>query len=465
MNGYTCYLCICNVLLSCVCNCLFVEEEREIVQARPIAVHYIERKWDDIYKHMIEENIIEEGEQIEITPEIIARFHGVSVEDVSILGENLELPDMPHTHFDQPEEVEIPEESVNVEKAETSFAAEPSSPSVETNVDFTETVDDLRFDDSSDQEDSDLEMNELPEMTEILKKNIEELNRKFREKIAAEAAQKAQETGDTDFEEGQLPEEDQFPADEFERVYISAAERKGWFRDTPPVHVPSYVESFQSHYRKSKGKIIAWGWFHTLKAFIVKRERGVEYYESCKTLATLPYFDWMAMAKLKMLNPNKVPFADIFEQRLRWGYNVSWKKEKLKPGQKDFVHIPQFASKFDTFWNKKTGWVKTAVYKKSKKLGRNPIRKMRQDIHSLFIDWYYDGRTHEAVIILRTDQTDRNGKVEEERIFDPYWIRNMNKRDIECLLRKKIHAMPYLQTYADIYDRTAKLCYVEGLHA
>ena len=93
------------------------------------------------------------------------------------------------------------------------------------------------------------------------------------------------------------------------------------------------------------------------------------------------------------------------------------------------------------------------------------MKKMRQDIHSRFIDWYYDGRTHETVIVLKTAETEYNGKVDEERIFDPYWIRNMNKKDISCLLEKRIHALPYLRMYADIYDSVAKLCYVEGMHA
>ena len=70
-----------------------------------------------------------------------------------------------------------------------------------------------------------------------------------------------------------------------------------WFKFAPPVHVPQYVESMLSNYRKSKGKIIAWGWFQSVKAFIIKRERGVECYENCKALQTLPYFDWMAMAR------------------------------------------------------------------------------------------------------------------------------------------------------------------------
>ena len=96
---------------------------------------------------------------------------------------------------------------------------------------------------------------------------------------------------------------------------------------------------------------------------------------------------------------------------------------------------------------------------------RNPVLQMRQDIRYHFIDWYYDGRTHEAVIVLKTSQTERTGAVEEIRIFDPYWIRNMNKNDIYCLLHKRIHALDHLRRYADVYDSTAKLCYYHGLHA
>ena len=187
-----------------------------------------------------------------------------------------------------------------------------------------------------------------------MRTSIDEVNRKFAEKIAAEAAQRAKATGDLDYEEGELPDDSDYPVEEFEGVYKKAAERHQWYRFPPPVHIPQYVDSMLSDHRKSKGKIIAWGWFQSVKAFIVKRERGVEYYENNKTLQTLRYYDWMAMARLKMLNPSKIHFANDFEKKLRWGFNVSWKREKLKPWHQDFVFRPQFASKFATYWNKGT---------------------------------------------------------------------------------------------------------------
>ena len=291
----------------------------------------------------------------------MAQIHGISVEDLSILGDYLELPDVSHADFgDKPEEVNVPSTS---EQPQTSTAAESHVPVTSTvKVNSGESADDIDFEnDVGDAEDPEIDMDDIPRMKELLKGNIEELNRRFREKIAAEAAQRAEEAGDSDYEEGELPQNNQFPAEEFEKVYVSAAEKAGWVKYPPPAHIPSYVDTYLGDFRKSEGKIIAWAWLHEFKVWGVKRERGVEYYENCKTLATLPYYDWMAMARLKMLNPSKVEYMDLFEKRLKWGFNVSWKKEKLKEWQSDFIWIPQFATKFEMRHNPVTCWVKTAI--------------------------------------------------------------------------------------------------------
>ena len=308
--------------------------------------------------------------------------------------------------------------------------------------------------------------NDLPTFQEMAdKKRAEELDRDFKAKISEESDHADTDKGKNPLEDGKIPEED-FPYSEFERIYEEACKKRKWSKPYTPEPLPDYVEEYMSDHRKSNGRIIAWGWFTKLKAFAVNREFGVEYFRNALTLSTLPYFDWMAMARLKMINPDNFFYAESFERKLKWGFNVSWKKDKLKKWHSDFVYTPQFATKFKRIRNPATNQItRISVWKPAQKMKLVPVMKMEQNFHDRFIGWFYDSETHEAVIVLKTDETYSTGRVDQIRVFDPYWICNMSKEDVRLLATKRIAARPHLRQQADFYETVSKICFVEEIHA
>ena len=337
-----------------------------------------------------------------------------------------------------------------------------------------ETVDEMEFEAP---EIEDITAEEYPELDPRTSRNLptfrelankeraDEIDRDFRAKMFGPDDQADTNKVQTILEDGEIPE-DEYSYNEFERVFYETIEKRGWRLPENTKSLPDYVETYMANDRECYGKIIAWGWFTKIKAFAIKREFGVEYYPSTKALCSMPYFDWMAMAKLKMLNPDNWYHAEFFEKRLRWGFNVSWKKDKLKKGHNDFIYVPQFAKKFKRKVDPVTGVVRhVSIWKPAEKMKIAPIMKIEQDFHDRFIGWFYDGVTHEAVIVLRTHETYSTGKVDQIRLFDPYWICNMSKEDVRLLATKKMAAHRHHRQYSDFYELVAKTCFVEEIHA
>ena len=337
-----------------------------------------------------------------------------------------------------------------------------------------ETIDDMEFEAP---EVEDITAEEYPEMDPRTTRNLptfqemadkvraDEIDREFHAKLAEVDSQADTEKGKVELEEGEIPEEE-FPYSEFERIFEETCRKRKWRLPETAKPLPDYVEAFMASHRDCSGRIIAWGWFDKIKAFAVKREFGVEYYKDTSGLCSMPYFDWMTMARLKMLNPDNKYHAEYFEIKLRRGFRVSWKRDKLKTGDIDFVYSPQFAKRFKKRVNPVTNQVTNiSVWKPANKMKLGPIMKIEQDFHDRFIGWFYDGETHEAVIVLKTSETYSKGRVDQIRLFDPYWISNMSKEDIRLLSTTRIAAQPHHRQQADYYEIVAKTCFVEDIHA
>lgn len=96
----------------------------------------------------------------------------------------------------------------------------------------------------------------------------------------------------------------------------------------------------------------------------------------------------------------------------------------------------------------------TIKYKPIKVMKKIPLRKMPSGLSRTFHCWYYDGLTGEAVIVLND-----NGKLDSIRVFDPMWITNLDKEDIQTLhLNRMIFNIEHT-TQAMQFVKVVRICF------
>ena len=99
-------------------------------------------------------------------------------------------------------------------------------------------------------------------------------------------------------------------------------------------------------------------------------------------------------------------------------------------------------------------------YKPPKELKKIPIKVMEQDVCHNLRCWYYHAGTGEAVIVLS-----ENKRWRTIRIFDPIWIANMSKADIERLFLNQLLYRPEDFDMAKQFLDVVSFCYAYDVHA
>ena len=89
-----------------------------------------------------------------------------------------------------------------------------------------------------------------------------------------------------------------------------------------------------------------------------------------------------------------------------------------------------------------------------------PFKQMEQDVCHNMRCWYYHAGTSEAVIVLF-----ENRRWRTIRIFDPMWIANMPKSDIEALFMDQILYRPEDYDMAKQFTDVVSFCYAYDVHA
>ncbi|KAJ0835347.1 hypothetical protein HanRHA438_Chr16g0754171 [Helianthus annuus] len=184
----------------------------------------------------------------------------------------------------------------------------------------------------------------------------------------------------------------------------------------------------------------------------IKREFGIQYFRSLRSILSLPFYDVVALTKLELVNRLNFDGATLFALKIKFNKRAGWKNELFKP---QFPIYQQIKFTLDPTIN--TARYKL-VYQPAKVMDKIPLMPMK---HNFLVDmrlWCYDPDTHEAVIVF-------NGDRENFRMLDPMWIVIMSANDISKLFRHDIFYEDKDARQALRFQRVACYCFNRGIHA
>ncbi|MFS7917134.1 hypothetical protein Hanom_Chr03g00185441 [Helianthus anomalus] len=129
-------------------------------------------------------------------------------------------------------------------------------------------------------------------------------------------------------------------------------------------------------YEKNRpsGRILSWIFVKELHCVAVKREHGIQYFNSLLSILTLPFYDVAALARLELKNRSNYECATLFTWKLQMECRKGWKDELYKPQFPMYEHI-KFT--LDPVTNTARNRL---VYPPVKVLDRIPLLKMKQGI-------------------------------------------------------------------------------------
>jgi hypothetical protein len=273
--------------------------------------------------------------------------------------------------------------------------------------DESDEIDDVEIEDITDEEGQTYtnEKNEdLPDIADFFAQQSDEvLERVIEEKEKDDAGPSADEMADM----LELKKE-------WHRAYAEARMKYA------PVTPTKFRKVYRLQGKLAKGRIISWAYFHDLNCYAVKRERGIDYVKHPHEFKTFPSFEINQLVYMKLLYSESYGMAKWLENQLKYEYRTKW--INLKPQQsKRYFH----ETELHPITKKPLVILK---WKRPKVMKTIPLRKMPQDFSEHFKWWYYDGRTGEAVIVLC-----KAGSWETIRVYDPMWLCNLSKKDVDTL--------------------------------
>ncbi|MFS7988563.1 hypothetical protein Hanom_Chr11g01036321 [Helianthus anomalus] len=231
---------------------------------------------------------------------------------------------------------------------------------------------------------------------------------------------------------------------EWRKRFLSKIEKP-----TPP---ETQVDSLKFEKVKPHGKILSWMFVKEIHCVAIKREHGIQYFNSMLSILTLPFYDVVALSKLEIINRSNYYGATLFERKLKLERIRGWKDESYKP---QFPVYQQIKYTLDPLTD--TARYKL-IYQPAKVMDKIPLMSMKQ----IFLDdmalWCYDLDSHEAVILLK-------GNKDNFCMLDPMWIVNMSADDINKLFRHDIFYEDDDAHQALRFQRVACFCYYRGIHA
>ncbi|KAF5768953.1 hypothetical protein HanXRQr2_Chr14g0642551 [Helianthus annuus] len=165
-----------------------------------------------------------------------------------------------------------------------------------------------------------------------------------------------------------------------------------------PAPPPVQVDYLKYQKDRPQGKILSWMFVKDIHCMAVKRENGIQYFNSLLSILTLPFYDVAALAKLKLINRSNFEGATLFARKLRIKRRKGWKDELYKP---QFPMHEQIKYALDPDTN--TARYKL-VYQPVKVMDKIPLMPMKQDVLGNMKLGCYDSDTHEAVIVFKNDE-------------------------------------------------------------
>ncbi|KAM0030966.1 hypothetical protein Hdeb2414_s0017g00503151 [Helianthus debilis subsp. tardiflorus] len=237
------------------------------------------------------------------------------------------------------------------------------------------------------------------------------------------------------------------PTDSFEewrKRFLSRVEKP-----TPP---EAQVDFLQFEKVKPHGRILSWMFFKEIHCVAIKRELGIQYFDSLLNILSLPFYDVAALTKLELVNRSNFEGATLFARKIKFNKKTGWKDELYKP---QFPIYQQIKFTLDPSTNTARY---NLVYQPAKVIDKIPLMPMKQNFLDEMRLWCYDPDIHEAVIVF-------NGDRENFRMLDPMWIVNMSAKDISKLFRHDIFYEDKDTLQALKFQRVTCYCFYRGIHA
>ncbi|MFS7963824.1 hypothetical protein Hanom_Chr08g00742841 [Helianthus anomalus] len=214
-----------------------------------------------------------------------------------------------------------------------------------------------------------------------------------------------------------LPEEITDPIQIPEEIRLASHK---WFKSLPDQNQKKSYVNANGEYT---GHIISWDFDEQHSLVMIKRNDGVQYFRPwAKFLQTLPACDLHHLAQLDLNNHTNVTcIRGLIPHLVAESRESKWKTFKPTVGRAVKTR--------DKFTGKQ---VLKMVYPPARCLRKIPMHKFDLDKIKGIGDWYYDGKTSEAVITKK--------KMIEEilLILDPFWLINLKMEHPKVLRRSAL---------------------------
>ncbi|KAM0062915.1 hypothetical protein Hdeb2414_s0003g00085061 [Helianthus debilis subsp. tardiflorus] len=99
-------------------------------------------------------------------------------------------------------------------------------------------------------------------------------------------------------------------------------------KPTPP---EAQVDYMRFEKVKPHVKILSWSFVKEIRCVAIKREHGIQYFNSLLSILSLPFYDVAALSKLELINPSKYEGAILFARKIKMNRRIGWKDELYKP--------------------------------------------------------------------------------------------------------------------------------------
>ncbi|MFS7923984.1 hypothetical protein Hanom_Chr03g00267261 [Helianthus anomalus] len=110
---------------------------------------------------------------------------------------------------------------------------------------------------------------------------------------------------------------------EWRKRFLSKVEKP-----TPP---EAQVDFLQFEKVKPNWKILSWMFVKEIHCVAIKREHGIQYFNSMLSILSLPFYDVAALSKLEIINRSNYFGATLFAKRIMFEWKNGWKDASYKP--------------------------------------------------------------------------------------------------------------------------------------
>ncbi|MFS7900064.1 hypothetical protein Hanom_Chr15g01395051 [Helianthus anomalus] len=226
--------------------------------------------------------------------------------------------------------------------------------------------------------------------------------------------------------------------------------RKNWFKVMPKERKFKRPLQYFTHSADiSLGDILSWGYLEDLQVYVIRREKGVQYFEFLSHIQTLPWWDVEELMQTKNIKQFYYGLNVKQHDQKLWKY-IKWQAKNRFPDWKP--QYPKQDIKIDPVTKEKDI---TLIIKPPRCLKNMPLRAMEHDFHEDFQGWMYNQSTAEAVISL-FDKS--KGEIKEDQCVRPdvvdnnsdrYWESKFRALELEEFLKREKRA----KRFKEISDR------------